>query len=140
MTDSLSGTRLGSYELIRLLAQGGMADIYLARQNGLDRQVAVKVLNGQRARDAESCALFMDEARLAGLLSHPNLASVYDVAAESGVHYLTMEYVQGADLREILQRAEQKQVALSFDACVTIIAGAAQALDYAHRRCDADGK
>ena len=137
---ALGGTRLGNYELVRLLAQGGMADIYLARQIGLDRHVAVKVLNGQRARDAESCALFMDEARLAGLLNHANLAGVYDVAAEGGVHYLAMEYVHGADLREILQRAEQKQVALSYDAAVTIIAGAASALDYAHRRCDAEGR
>jgi eukaryotic-like serine/threonine-protein kinase len=137
---ALGGTRLGNYELVRLLAQGGMADIYLARQIGLDRHVAVKVLNGQRARDAESCALFMDEARLAGLLNHGNLAGVYDVAAEGGVHYLAMEYVHGADLREILQRAEQKQLALSYDAALTIIAGAASALDYAHRRCDSEGR
>ena len=134
------GTRLGNYELVRMLAQGGMADIYLARQVGLDRQVAVKVLNGQRARDPESCALFMDEARLAGLLNHPSLASVYDVAAEGGTHFLAMEYVHGADLREILARAEYKQLALSFDSAVTIIMTSAAALDYAHRRCDADGR
>ncbi|HTL32956.1 MAG TPA: serine/threonine-protein kinase [Kofleriaceae bacterium] len=139
-SDTLASTRLGNYELVRLLAQGGMADIYLARQIGLDRQVAVKVLNGQRARDTESCALFMDEARLAGLLNHANLASVYDVAAEGGMHYLAMEYVQGADLREILARAEQKQLALTYDSALTIVAGAAAALDYAHRRCDADGR
>ena len=139
-SDTLASTRLGNYELVRLLAQGGMADIYLARQIGLDRQVAVKVLNGQRARDTESCALFMDEARLAGLLNHANLASVYDVAAEGGMHYLAMEYVQGADLREILARAEQKQLALTYDSALTIVAGAASALDYAHRRCDADGR
>ncbi|HUS29514.1 MAG TPA: serine/threonine-protein kinase [Kofleriaceae bacterium] len=134
------GSRLGNYELVRLLAQGGMADIYLARQHGLNRLCAVKVLNGQRARDAESCALFMDEARLAGLLTHANLASVYDVAAEDGVHYLAMEYVQGADLREILARCEQKQMAVTFESALTIVAGAASALDYAHRRCDADGR
>ena len=139
-TDNLPGTRLGNYELVRLLAQGGMADIYLANQIGLDRQVAVKVLNGQRSRDAESCALFMDEARLVGMLNHPNLASVYEVAAEGGAHYLAMEYVHGADLREVLARAEQRQVALTFDSACTIVAGAAAALDYAHRRCDADGR
>src|SRR5262245_46804992 len=75
-------TRLGNYELIRLLAQGGMADIYLANQVGLDRHVAVKVLNDTRAQDAESCTLFLDEARLVGMLSHANLASVYEVAVE----------------------------------------------------------
>src|SRR5688572_8219374 len=68
-------SRLGNYELIRLLAQGGMADIYLARQVGIgqfERYVAVKVLNAQRAKDAESCALFLDEARLVGMLNHAN--------------------------------------------------------------------
>jgi len=139
-SDTVTPAQLGNYQLLRLLAQGGMADIYLARQIGLDRQVAVKVLNGQRARDAESCALFMDEARLAGLLNHANLASVYEVAADAGMHYLAMEYVQGADLREILARAEQKQLALTYDSALTVVAGAAAALDYAHRRCDADGR
>src|SRR5688500_20271352 len=72
-------TRLGNYELVRLLAQGGMADIYLARQVGIgqfERYVAVKVLNAQRARDPESCALFLDEARLVGMLHRGTLASV----------------------------------------------------------------
>ena len=86
MTDSAAGpaqpaTTLGNYELVRLLAQGGMADIYLARQHGLGRYVAVKVLNAQRAADSDSCALFLDEARLVGMLNHGNLAGVYEVDA-----------------------------------------------------------
>jgi len=150
---TLPVSRLGAYELVRLLAQGGMADIYLARQSesgalhsglarqaGLDRHVAVKVLNTGRARDVESCALFVDEARVAGLLSHPNLASVYEVDVEDSVHYLAMEYVHGADLREVLAQAEVRQMAMPFDAAVTIIAGAAAALDHAHRRCDPEGR
>src|SRR4051812_45371048 len=136
----LSGVRLGNYELVRLLAQGGMTDIYLARQIGLDRTVAVKVLNAQRALDAESCALFMDEARLVGMLSHANLAAIHEVAAHGDVHSLAMEYVDGAALREVLARAEQRQVALPFEAALTIIANAAAALDHAHRRCGPDGR
>ena len=81
-------TRLGNYELVRLLAQGGMADIYLARQIGgqLDRHVAVKVLNRQRANDPESCALFLDEARLLAMMNHHALAQVFEVDAGDGVH------------------------------------------------------
>jgi eukaryotic-like serine/threonine-protein kinase len=135
--------RLGNFELIRLLAQGGMADIYLARQVGIgqfERHVAVKVLNAQRARDAESCALFLDEARLVGMLNHGNLASVHEVDAKDGVHYLAMEYVHGADLREILAQAQRRELSISYDCALTIIAQAASGLDHAHRRCGPDGR
>jgi serine/threonine-protein kinase len=133
-------TVLGNYELVRLLAQGGMADIYLARQTGLDRLVAVKVLNRQRANDAESCALFMDEARLVGMLSHANLAGVFEVAAEEGVRYLAMEYVHGCDLRELLGAAQKARAAVPYAAAVAIVKAAAAGLDHAHRRCGPDGR
>jgi len=140
MTEALpAGTKLGNYELIRLLAQGGMADIYLARQIGLDRQVAVKVLNTKRAEDPDSRTLFMDEARLVGMLSHENLASVYEVAVEAGIHYLAMEYVDGADLRELLARAQVMGMAIPYGTALTIVAHTAAGLDYAHRK-DVDGR
>ena len=136
-------TRLGNYELIRLLAQGGMADIYLARQVGIgqfERYVAVKVLNAQRATDAESCALFLDEARVVGMLNHGNLASVHEVDARDGVHYLAMEYVHGADLREVLARAQRDNASIDYEVAVQIITQAAAGLDHAHRRCAPDGR
>ena len=133
-------TRLGNYELVRLLAQGGMADIYLARQTGLDRLVAVKVLSGPRANDPESAALFRDEARLVGMLSHGNLAAVHEVAADAGVHFLAMEYVAGCDLRELLAAAQQAEAAIPFDAAIAIVSAAAAGLDHAHRRCGPDGR
>ncbi|HEY5927773.1 MAG TPA: serine/threonine-protein kinase [Kofleriaceae bacterium] len=135
--------RLGNFELIRLLAQGGMADIYLARQVGIgqfERHVAVKVLNAQRAGDRESCALFLDEARLVGMLNHGNLASVHEVDAKDGVHYLAMEYVHGADLREILAQAQRYDVAIAYECALTIVTQAAAGLDHAHRRCGPDGR
>ncbi len=135
--------RLGNFELVRLLAQGGMADIYLARQVGVgqfERHVAVKVLNTQRATDAESCALFLDEARLVGMLNHGNLAGVYEVDVKDGVHYLAMEYVHGADLREILAQAARWDRALPYECALTIVAQAAAGLDHAHRRCGPDGR
>ena len=138
--DSLPTTQLGSYQLVRRLASGGMADIYLARQAGLDRYVAVKVLNTARAGDPESCALFIDEARVVGMLSHNNLASVYEVDTQNGLHYLAMEYVHGADLREVLARAEATNTALDYDCALSLVMGAAQGLDHAHRRCDPDGR
>jgi eukaryotic-like serine/threonine-protein kinase len=133
-------TQLGCYQLIRLLASGGMADVYLARQYGVAQYVAIKVLNAHRSADAEACALFLDEARVAGMLNHPNLAAVYDVDVRDGLHYLAMEYVNGVDLREMVSKAEAAQTAISYECALTIVANAAAGLDHAHRRCAPDGR
>jgi serine/threonine-protein kinase len=136
LTSSIS--RLGGYELVRLLASGGMADVYLARSDkGL---AAVKVLNSSRARDAEACALFLDEARLVGMLEHPNLASVHEVDARDGVYFLAMEYVHGADLRDLLAHAQIADTAIDYACALSIVAAAAAGLDHAHRRCAPDGR
>src|SRR6266850_5346724 len=97
---------LGKYELVRFLAQGGMADVYLAREHGTDRHVAIKVLDAACAADAGARAMFYNEARLSAWLGHPNLAAVHEVACDAGVDYLAMEYLDGADLREVLAAGE----------------------------------
>ena len=137
------GSRLGCYELIRLIAQGGMADIYLARRVGpgqFERHVAVKVLNRMRAADPEACAMFLDEARLVALLNHHNIASVFEVDVVDGKHYLAMEYVHGADLREVLARSQRAGQLLPFETALSIVCAAAAGLDHAHRRSGPDGK
>ncbi|MEO8553927.1 MAG: serine/threonine-protein kinase [Kofleriaceae bacterium] len=132
-------TQLGPYELLRLVAQGGMADIYLARTAD-QRLCAVKVMNPIRAGEAEACTLFLDEGRVLGMLDHPNLANVYEVAKEGHCYYLAMEFVHGADLRELLSAAERADVALPYETAAAIVAAAASGLDHAHRRCSPDGK
>ncbi|HEY0482546.1 MAG TPA: serine/threonine-protein kinase [Kofleriaceae bacterium] len=136
-------SRLGSYELIRPIGQGGMADIYLARRmgpGGFERHVAVKVLGRSRAADPEACAMFLDEARLVALLNHQNIASVLEVDVVDGKHYLAMEYVHGADLREVLAAAQRAGKLLPHEAALAIVCAAAAGLDHAHRRCGPDGK
>jgi serine/threonine protein kinase len=135
--------RLGSYELLRPIAQGGMADIYLARRVGpgrFERHVAVKVLNRMRAADAEARAMFLDEARLVALLNHHNIASVHEVDVVDGKHYLAMEYVHGADLREVLAATQRAGSLLPYETALSIVCAAAAGLDHAHRRCGPDGK
>jgi serine/threonine protein kinase len=135
--------RLGTYELIRPLAQGGMADIYLARDMGpgqCERQVAVKVLNQTRADDIQARAMFLDEARVVAMLHHHNIASVHEVDVACGKHYLAMEYVHGADLRELLAAAQRAGKLLPLETSVSIVCAAAAGLDHAHRRCGPDGK
>ena len=133
-----AGMRLGTYELTRPLAQGGMADVFLAKDAD-GRHVAVKVLSAQRSADLESCALFLDEARLAGLLHHKHIAGVLGADTAGGRHYLAMEYVHGADLREILLAASHAQSSIPFEVSLSIVAQAAAGLDHAHRRCDDKG-
>jgi len=135
--------RLGTYELIRPLAQGGMAEVYLARRVGpgqFERHVAIKVLNRRRAADPEACAMFLDEARLVAMLCHHNIAAVLEVDVSCGKHYLAMEYVHGADLREILLAAQRAGRALPLETSISIVCAAAAGLDHAHRRCGPDGK
>jgi serine/threonine protein kinase len=152
--------RLGTYELIRPLGQGGMADIYLARHVGpgeparggaakrqddraptqVARHVALKVLNRDRATDAQACAMFLDEARLVALLDHQNIAAVLEVDIVDGKHYLAMEFVHGADLREILAAAQRADLALPFETALSIVCAAAAGLDHAHRRCGPGGQ
>jgi serine/threonine protein kinase len=120
---------LGKFELVRLIAQGGMADVYLARQCDLDRLVAVKILDEDRVGDPDARALFLDEARLGTLLSHPNLSIVYDVAAAGGTYYLAMEYLDGADLRDVLVAAGGP---IAPPTALAIVTAAASGLEHAH--------
>jgi len=135
--------RLGSYSLVKRIARGGMADIYLARRDGIgsfERHVALKVLNKQRAKDGESCQMFLDEARVVALLNHHNIAAVLDVDVVDDQHYLAMEYVHGVDLREMLASAVRRDLAIPYETAISIIAGAAAGLDHAHRRLGPDGQ
>ncbi|MBL9013209.1 MAG: serine/threonine protein kinase [Myxococcales bacterium] len=133
-----AGMHLGTYELLRSLAQGGMADVFLAKATD-GRHVAVKVLAAHRSSDVESCALFLDEARLAGHLHHEHIAGVLGADVAGGRHFIAMEYVHGADLREILLAASHAQTSIPYEVSLAIVAQAAAGLDHAHRRCDEHG-
>ena len=91
------------YELVRLIARGGMAEVYLARDQRLDRPVAVKVLSAEFARDPSFVARFRREAQAAANLNHPNIVSIYDWGQEEGTYFIVMEYVEGESLRDLLR-------------------------------------
>ena len=102
-----SGTRLGPYEIVEQLGAGGMGEVYLAEDTRLGRKVAIKVLPGEFAGDAERLARFEIEARAAAALNHPHIAALHDVGAEAGaggvtVHYMVQELLDGKNLRELL--------------------------------------
>jgi serine/threonine-protein kinase len=134
--------RLGKYEILTQLASGGMARIYVARTTGIgafERHVVLKVISPERAQDFTSVQMFLDEARLAASLNHQNVAQVFEVGEEAGIHFLAMEYVHGQDLRALLAKAGTVGTRVPLDLALTIVAGAAAGLDHAHERRNPDG-
>jgi len=94
----------GRYQIVRHLARGGMAEVYLARDLLLDRPVAVKVLFPEFASDRSFVERFRREARAAANLNHPNIVSIYDWGEENGTYFIVMEYVDGLTLRDVIRR------------------------------------
>jgi serine/threonine protein kinase/Tol biopolymer transport system component len=99
-----SGTRLGAYEIVNQIGAGGMGEVYRARDTKLNRDVAIKVLPQLFADDAERLARFTREAQTLAALNHPNIAGVHGIEESGGVHALVMEFVDGADLSEVMAR------------------------------------
>jgi len=137
------GTRFGRYELIRRLAIGGMAELYLARATGIEgfeKIVVLKRILPQHAANEDFVRMFLDEARLTATIQHPNVASVQDIGrCEDGL-FFTMEYVHGEDVRTILQMLTKKTRTLPLEHAIAIGIGAAAGLHAAHEKQGADGK
>ncbi|MBI1904022.1 MAG: serine/threonine protein kinase [Planctomycetia bacterium] len=100
----LSGREVGDYRLLRRLGQGGMADVYLAEQKSLRRQVAFKVLKSSLAQNANYIRRFQREAQAAAALVHANIVQIYEVGCVNGLHFIAQEYVPGQNLREFISR------------------------------------
>ena len=97
----MTGQRVGSYEIVRVLARGGMAVVYLAHQPALDRDVALKQLDLE-VEDVTLAQRFVREARLAAGLDHPNVVTLFDFFEHGSVAYIAMEYVSGGSLRPLV--------------------------------------
>ena len=101
---SLLGQQLGSYQILSLLGAGGMGVVYQARDTRLKRSVAVKVLPAESVSDPERKRRFMQEARAASALNHPNIVTIYDIGSERGIDFVVMEYVTGKTLDQRIPR------------------------------------
>ncbi|HEV2352176.1 MAG TPA: protein kinase, partial [Terriglobia bacterium] len=97
-------TKIGPYEIVAPLGAGGMGEVYRARDTKLGREVALKVLPAEFARDADRMARFQREAQVLASLNHPNIASIYGLEESGGVRALVMELVEGPTLAERLAR------------------------------------
>ena len=112
--------QLGDFRLLRRIGHGGMAEVYLAEQVSLKRNVAVKVLREEMLADDVHLMRFEQEAKAAGGLNHPNIVQVYSIGHADGIHYIAQEYVQGMNLREFLQRYGPPSVQVSLDLMMQI--------------------
>ncbi|HEV2458143.1 MAG TPA: protein kinase [Ktedonobacterales bacterium] len=121
--------QLGSYEVVRRLGEGGMAQVYLARDVRLDREVAVKVLDKQLGERSGFRERFLREARVSAALDHPNIVPIFDFGDTENLLYLVMPYIGGGSLQEELQRTPMPPAEV-----VSYGTQMADALDYAHQR------
>ncbi|NIS81545.1 MAG: protein kinase [Anaerolineales bacterium] len=127
---SASETLLGGrYEILNRLGQGGMADVFHARDLNLQREVAIKVLRDSRIENPAFQARFLQEARAAANLAHPNIVTIYDFGYDAGRYFIVMEYVSGTDLKTLIRRRGHLPVSEAVDLMVQICAG----VGYAHR-------
>jgi serine/threonine protein kinase len=127
----------GRYTLIRRLAVGGMAEIYLARQAamaGFEKEVVIKRLRAELADDPRIVEMFLDEARIGALLNHPNIVHVYDVDEHDGIPYIAMEYIVGEELNELCRRGISHGKFLPLEHAVELMRQAAAGLGYFHSK------
>jgi serine/threonine-protein kinase len=123
------GTRIGPYEIVSLLGEGGMGQVYRGRDPRLGREVAIKVLTQDSARDDEALARFEREARAVASLSHPNILAIYDIGQHEGTLYVVTELLEGETLRERIHDSP-----MNWRKSVEIGAGIAEGLAAAHSR------
>ena len=135
--------QFGPYRLVRQIAVGGMAEIHLAKTKGIagfEKYVALKMIHPNLAEDEQFIQMLVDEAKIAVQLTHGNIAQTFDLGRVGETYYITMEYVDGADLYKILRRGSEQDFEMPLDCCAFIAKEVTSALDHAHRKKDHTGK
>jgi serine/threonine protein kinase len=134
---------VGRYEVIHRLGHGGMASVYLGRAigtAGFERLVAVKVIHPHLAREPEFVEMFLDEARIAAKIHHPNVVEIIDLGEDEELFFMVMEYVEGETLSSLLRQLRKQDELLPLPAALQIVADACKGLAAAHDLVDRDGQ
>ena len=138
-----ASTHFGKYLLIDKVGTGGMAELFMAKQTGMkgfEKVMAIKRILPHLTEDAEFISMFINEAKLAALLTHQNIVQIFDLGHVENSFFIAMEYVMGKDLRTILQRAKTLTMPMSVGHALLIISKVCAGLDYAHRKKDLTGR
>ena len=132
----------GKYQLLRKLAQGGMAEIFLATQRGIqgfEKLVVLKRVLPDLSASDDFVTMFLDEARIAARLDHPNIVRIYDLGEVKGQYFIAMEYIAGEDLASVIQQCKRMKLPVPVEFAVEAVLGAAEALHFAHDLEDDQG-
>jgi serine/threonine protein kinase len=138
-----STSQLGKYALQRKLAEGGMAEVFLAKQTGMEgfeKLVVVKRILPQLCSDDSFVKMFLNEARVAARLNHPNVVQIFDLGKLGDQYFIAMEYVHGEDLRAVIREATDAGTRPPLGLACRIVADTLGGLHYAHTRVGSDGK
>ena len=133
----------GKYLLVHQLGRGGMAELFLAKQSGLkgfEKVLAIKKILPHLTQDPEFVSMFVNEGKLAALLTHQHIAQIFDLGHVEGAYYMAMEYVMGKDVRSLIGKIRERGGRLSIDHALLIVSQVASGLDYAHRKKDLNGR
>lgn len=134
---------LGDYRLLALLATGGMAEIYLAKDKNrrkAERLVVIKRIFPHLAKQQRFVDMFLDEGNIAAKLDHPNIVKIYESSREGDEYFIAMEYLEGESLGYLVKQLRMKGRALPTPLAAGIVAQVCDGLDYAHKLCDESGK
>jgi serine/threonine-protein kinase len=118
--------RIGKYDVVRLIGEGGMGRVYEASDPIINRRVAIKTISQQVLANPDTRARFLREAQAAGQLNHPNLITIHDVGEDGGMPFIVMEYLEGAELGSIAKERP------ALDAKLRVMIDACRGLSYAH--------
>jgi len=136
------GAMIGRWEIVRRLGSGGMADVYLAQakgDGGFEKLVAIKVMHSHLARTQRAVDHFLDEARLAARIHHPNVVAIQDLGKIGNEYVIVMEYVEGIDLEKLLSSARAGQRQVPLEVALNILCRICDGLDAAHQATSPDG-
>ena len=136
------GAQVGRYRLIDRLAVGGMAELFLGftqSMHGFEKLVVLKRILPQFAENPDFVRMFLDEARLAATLDHPNIAHVYDIGEHHGSYFFSMEYVHGQSLLKVMRAVTKARRPLPLEHSLNVIIGTCSGLHYAHQKNGLDG-
>jgi len=135
--------RLGPYRILERLGTGGMAEVFLAEKRGpggFELRVALKRMLPHLGDDPDCVAMFLDEARIAAKLSHPNIVRIHDIESLQGRYFIAMELVDGATLAELIRTARQRGEVLPLEVSAAVAVAMLRALRYAHGLTDRHGR
>jgi len=135
--------QFGKFQLLKKIATGGMAEIYIARQRGMEgfeKIVVIKTILPNLASNEEFVQMFLDEARIAARLTHPNIVQIFDLGRVGTTYFIAMEYIQGENLRAVAKKCRKAKAVIPLEHVVKVISNACEGLHYAHSKTDTSGR